>query len=434
MPESSRYFRISSFKGVFALVLWVFITLYSCFKAEINERDHPFIITLEITGIDETGATAKAEILNLGTEDILDHGFYFGTENSYDTALAFIVSLGNKAKPGVFKARIDRHHYPGLNVFVYPYVKTNKKIVFGEIISFLSEGSLSWSKIADFPGAARSYPTAFSFETDGYVGIGSGSLYLKDFWKYNSLDDSWHQTTSYYTECGLASGFVIGSKAYVGTGRNASQIFDSFFEFNPQNSQWAIKQPYSQPTSFTVENWATVGFAINGIGYIGTGSPRGNWFASYNPIHDEWYGTPFLPGLDRYAAIGVAVGNSGYVGTGYSMSVSKPLSDFWEFSQITNTWNKKADFPGGGVYGAIAFVINNKIYVGLGNNQTGSEKSRIIWEYDPATDVWREISLFPGTWRFGATVFVINDKAYIGLGRGNQNYLKDFWVFDPALM
>ena len=54
----------------------------------------------------------------------------------------------------------------------------------------------TWTKKADFPGAARAHAAGFSIGNKGYFGLGGemgmgGGPVFKDFWEYDQSTDKW---------------------------------------------------------------------------------------------------------------------------------------------------------------------------------------------------------------------------------------------------
>ena len=47
-------------------------------------------------------------------------------------------------------------------------------------------------------------------------------------------------------------------------------------------------------------------------------------------------------------------------------------------------------------------------------------------------DFWTQKASMPGTARNSAVAFTVNGKGYLGTGYDGENYLKDFWEYDPT--
>lgn len=196
------------------------------------------------------------------------------------------------------------------------------------------------------------------------------------------------------------------------------------------NGSWIRKADFKFSRSYSV------GFSINGKGYIGTGASDGealNDFWEYDPISDSWTQKADFAGIARTGAVGFSISNKGYIGTGYNgYSPDEYLKDFWEYSPVTNCWTKKANFKGNGRISAVGLSIGDKGYIGTGRNSTSVNTD--FWEYNPKTNSWLQKAEFPGRARSEATAFTISDKGYVGTGYTGSNYedLTDFWEYNPA--
>jgi len=89
----------------------------------------------------------------------------------------------------------------------------------------------SWTRLADFPGAARGYALSLALGTRGYVtqglldfGPGGTSLTLvRDLREYDPQDNTWTRRADLPASArSMAVGFVIGSSGHVGLGNNSA--------------------------------------------------------------------------------------------------------------------------------------------------------------------------------------------------------------------
>ncbi|QBQ39694.1 Kelch repeat-containing protein [Sphingobacterium psychroaquaticum] len=178
--------------------------------------------------------------------------------------------------------------------------------------------------------------------------------------------------------------------------------------------------PRNGAASFTINNVAyVVGGYVRNEGVVNDGS-------SFNGT--TWSDIADFTGTARQMAVGFSIDGIGYVGTG--STGTDDLNDFYKFDPKTDKWTKIADFPGKARYGAVAFTLGKFAYVGLGSTKTDNKFSD-FYKYDPATDVWTEI---PSPFKYKkafAFTFVIGDKAYVGGGYANSaNLPEDFYSFD----
>lgn len=291
-----------------------------------------------------------------------------------------------------------------------------------------------WYQRADFMGDARHRSTAFSIGNEGYIGLGhinSGiDVEYEDFWKYDPASNAWTQIANYPEgRCYHATGFVIGSKAYVGTGRLENGNYSNhFYEYNPLTNTWTPIADYPGGP-----RRGAVSFTVGGKGYCGTGQTTSGYstdFYEYNPTNNQWIPRMSLPGVPRTSAVAFSIGAFGYVGTGDSNSGS--TNDFFQFDPSANQWIAKPTVGTLTRQEACAFSVNGKGYIGTGDDFSSGNNYPDFWEFDPTTETWTQIEDFAGTARRYLVAFTIGNRAYVGTGTNGTNF-KDFWMFDRNL-
>ena len=270
----------------------------------------------------------------------------------------------------------------------------------------------------DFSGFARSSAVGFSIGDKGYVGTGYTGIFRKDFWEYDSINDSWTQKADFGGSAReSAVGFSIGDKGYVGTGYTGIRMKD-FWEYDPTNNAWIKKADLPG-----LERENGVGFSIGDKGYVGTGY-SGIYlkdFWEYDPTNNSWTQKADFGGGNRFGAVGFSIGNKGYIGTGNSGN--QFFNDFWEYNPSGDYWYLRHEIYEGYLIDAIGFSIGNKGYFGLGHNY--SQNKDDFWEYDVLNNTWSKKTSLQGLARVNAVGFSIGNHGYIGLG-----YIKsDFWSF-----
>jgi N-acetylneuraminic acid mutarotase len=185
-----------------------------------------------------------------------------------------------------------------------------------------------------------------------------------------------------------------------------------------------------------------VSFVIGNLAYVGTGvdarNIRYNDLWSYNPSGTGfWYQVATnSASTPRSSAVAFAVNGLGYVGTGTDGYV--PFSDFWQYDPTGNTWKQVSSIGDAtnGLsprYDAIAFGIDNAGYGYVGTGFDYVNYFNDFWQYDPAADKWTQKPTYPGDKRTQAVSFVYNNKGYLvtGVGTGGTA-LNNFFVFDPS--
>lgn len=133
----------------------------------------------------------------------------------------------------------------------------------------------TWTKKSTFEGTPREGVVGFSIGTKGYIGTGEDQDSLRsDFWEWDQATDTWSRKADFAnSNFGriLATSFVIGSKAYVGTGylmmsTTYSLIFNDLYEWDQKADTWKRKADLTKGTCVAAS------FSIGDYGYVGTGS------------------------------------------------------------------------------------------------------------------------------------------------------------------
>lgn len=291
-----------------------------------------------------------------------------------------------------------------------------------------------WFQKSDFGGDGRHRATAFTIGNMGYMGTGhinaAGAVDYEDFWRYDPASDSWTQIANYpLGKIFHCASFVIGSKAYVGTGRLTTGSFTKkFYEYDPATNIWSPIADYPG-----LERRGAVSFVANNKGYVGTGQTMSGYvadFYSYNPATSSWSSVASLPAAGRTSSVAFAIDDYGYVGTGNTASGS--INDFYRYNPGTNSWNQMANVGPTYRQEATGFAVNGKGYIGTGDDYSSGNNYGDFWEYDPTTNAWTEIEEFDGTARRYLVSFVIGSRAYMGTGTNGTNF-RDLWMFDQIL-
>lgn len=290
-----------------------------------------------------------------------------------------------------------------------------------------------WTQKADFPSTPRSAAVGFSIGTGGYIGTGYDSTSFKrNFRVYVQASNTWLDAESLGGSTGnglsrnLATAFVIGTKAYVGTGQGGNPFLNDIWEYDAGSDSWTQKANFAG-----TPRRGAVSFSINGKGYLGTGQDATgmkNDFWEYNPAANTWTQKTSFAGTGRRGAVGFSIGNKGYIGTGDDGTNKK---DFWEYNAASNTWLQLTPFAGSARTGAVAFVVNGKGYVGTGYDVSFENKSD-FWEFNPATNSWAQVAGFPGSARANAVAFSIGNKGYLGTGY-DGTVRGDLWEFSAPV-
>ena len=183
----------------------------------------------------------------------------------------------------------------------------------------------------------------------------------------------------------------------------------------------------SGASSFTIDN---KGYVC--CGYRGSNKDYLKDLWVYDIAGNYWTQCADMPAeaVGRHKAASFTLNGKGYVTTGAQRGEPDFLADTWEYDPNTDTWTRKDDFAGGMRRGALGFSIGGYGYVGTGYNDNWLKD---FYRFDPNAATgsqWTIVNGFPGYKREGGTAFVIDDVAYICLGENNSSMTSDFWKFD----
>lgn len=313
------------------------------------------------------------------------------------------------------------------------------RITIACVLTSLMSSAAGWIQVSDFGGTARHRTTMLTLGNKVYTGLGhfngaGPNVLFDDWWEYDPATNAWAQKADYLGgPCYHAAGFAINDIGYVGTGRvTSTALVQDFFKYDPTTNAW------TQLTDFPgTGRRGAVGFAIDGYGYIAAGTNASDMYR-YNPTTDSWTSAATLPGGSRISAVGFELNGFAYMGTGYTSSAGWSTTDFYKYNPTADTWTPIADVGIDPIEGPIprmeacAFSVNEKGYVLTGDNISSGTNYKDMWELDPATDTWTRIEDFDGTARRYMSATTLNGVAYTGLGTNGTNF-KDFWRYDPTL-
>ncbi len=290
-----------------------------------------------------------------------------------------------------------------------------------------------WTLRDTFPGDERSAATGFCVGTAAYVSCGiDSSGYKRSTYLYNPATDAWTQMQSLggVTGSGLSRditmSFVVGNNAYVVGGQGSIAYFNDTWKYDAFNDVWTQVQNFGGGG-----RRAGVGFAINSKGYVAlgqasTGLKNDLW--EYNTVTNNWIQKANYLGTARRLSVAFVINSIAYVGTGDD-GICK--GDFFSYDPAMNSWTAKATLTGTPRYGSVGFTLNGKGYVGFGYDNTLSN-TRSFFEYNPTTNSWTQMLNFPGTPRANAVAVACpNGRAYMGTGYDSL-FRNDWWEFDPT--
>jgi N-acetylneuraminic acid mutarotase len=302
----------------------------------------------------------------------------------------------------------------------------------------------NWIQSAEIPKYPRSNAVCFVIGDKAYVGTGFNETVpdsrnrLSDFWAF-SVDSGWEQVRDFpgLPRSGAAA-FSLGNYGYVGTGYDGLTVYNDFYQYDPVLNNWNAKNPYPGDARYDA-----VGFSVQGKGYIGSGYSNYwlNDFYQYDSATGTWTRTIGTSGdfSKRRGATAFVYQDKAYIVTGStSGSMAK---DFWRFDPSRSVpWTRLQDIinDNDAAYDdgytdiereyAVSFVHADSAYLTLGKN--GSMLAS-TWVYDFTHDQWGQRSPYHRLPRYGAVAFTIDGRSFVGTGHSGAVTFDDFDEFLP---
>ena len=320
-------------------------------------------------------------------------------------------------------------------------ITLQRKILLSLFISTFSllSGAFAqkWNKMVNLdPPVSHGIPvasaTGFTIDFKPHVAGGKNAAVTGNVTTYLWGLEDWMLGTG-ITPRQEATGFSINNKGYIVGGIDENGNYkDDVWELDPNGSGWVQKNNFpGGPRANAVV------FVIGNKAYVGTGSDGNalfNDFYEYTPGADSWTPIASLPGNARKDAIAFTADTNGYVGTGSTAS-NTVLNDIWQYNPVTNQWTAKGNFPGGARTSAVGLGLRKKGYLGTGTNGTSSYKD--FWEYTPSTDSWQKLADYPGEARNEAVGYVSGARLCISFGKNasgtilnDSYYYKHTYTYD----
>lgn len=341
----------------------------------------------------------------------------------------------------------------------------------------------NWRQLSSLNARGRGGAACFVIDNKAYLVGGAGYYktveYYKETWQFNPETRSWTEYASIDTSSSIkgrmnGAGFAINGKGYFGTGYGKdATYFDDFYEFDPEGKTTIYRSVVQNGDTITKLDtlpgvWkatdkfpggkitGTISFAINNIGYVGTGYTKelgaSNTFYSYNPENADgkkWERVENINATKRQNACVFIIDDIAYIFGGVNNSIgvedferfnpAEPKGDYRWFKVSQDLYD---DYRRGSELlrqRAVAFSINGRGYISCGTSSAGGTKND-TWEYIPFVGSdnrgeWIKVASFEGSNRYNACSFVVNNEAYILCGQNGaseSSYYDDVWTFDPT--
>lgn len=127
-------------------IIWICI---ACFSCEVNDslspRNYPFIETIGVSTIDQTGSVLDFEIKDFGTGQIMSYGVEFLEKENENTRFYeggyYVHEINGKPEDDQVSIKITHDLIPNIEYIAYPFIKTFQTKIIGNPVFFTAKGS-----------------------------------------------------------------------------------------------------------------------------------------------------------------------------------------------------------------------------------------------------------------------------------------------------
>jgi N-acetylneuraminic acid mutarotase len=390
----------------------------------------PTVTTTAISAVATTSASSGGNVTSDGGAAVTARGLVWSASSNTPTTSSYDGITSNSTGTGAFTQTINAL-CPGTTYYVRAYATNSAGTSYGATETFATTASAGdiWVQKANFGGTARSSVANFVIGNKAYLGTGGTPAFQQDFWEFDTYSNVWTQKANFGGSARQeAIGFAIGTKGYVGIGNlGAGNYTNDLWEYDPSTNIWTAKANFPGG-----DRTNAIGFSIGTKGYVGIGTNEANvkqqdWY-EFDPTLNAWTSKANFGGGTRQIAVGFAINTKGYIGCGKD-AAGTDKKDFWEYNPTADTWTQKTDFAGSARYYATGFGIGNKGYIGAGYD-VGYLSD--FYEYDPISNLWTAKANFGGGGRNAPTGFSTATKGFIGFGSNGGGNQVDLWEYVPG--
>lgn len=381
--------------NIIYFLFFLFLNI-SC-EEEIPKKEFPVMITLNPIENDSSGVTFMGEVLEEGLIETGSYGFVWSPQEPL-VGVTSQIDVGTNAQKGTYQIRIDTLLSKGFSYNVRAFATFNENVVYGNTITFISEGcpKTNWSKAAPIEFFRYGTPYGCSNNTFGYVLFPGGNVF-----SYDPNNNQFAELPNF------------PEKGHTGTRFSAVHKDSTFYVFNNlnrnlyqfENNVWSVHT--TTPFKYSYFGGYYHCYLFSDIIYLLSTTQS----YSYDLDADIWTEKSICPrGSGNYSVAGTDLNGKAYV-----MINNKVIM---EYNPITDDWIEKTIYPGAFVSNFVAFSHGHKIYFGFSatTDINGNLLSPYIWSYDVNTDRWDKVEPLPTLIENrGIFHFQIKDKVYFGL-------------------
>ncbi|MBA3706407.1 MAG: T9SS type A sorting domain-containing protein [Bacteroidetes bacterium] len=240
------------------------------------------------------------------------------------------------------------------------------------------------------------------------------------------FSQSWVQISDFpATERDDGTAFVIGNKAYCGSGQIPGWIpTGDFYSLDINTDTWDTIA--SMPAG--AERQYASSFSYSNLGFVfgGFNGAYLNDIWCYNPLLNTWVSKTALPGAGRMGCASFVINGIAYL-VGGRTSSAQSIKEVWAYDIVNDSWQQKNDMPFGARWRSASAEQNNKGYLLFGRDENNRYRNELC-EYNPLSDSWTMLTSFPGNGRiYTSMVSISNDLVFFtGLDSFGTNY-SDMW-------
>ncbi|TVQ46997.1 MAG: T9SS C-terminal target domain-containing protein [Saprospirales bacterium] len=249
------------------------------------------------------------------------------------------------------------------------------------------EESDTWIRLADFPGSARSFAYAVTYDGKAYFGFGSQQQYLNDLWEFDPETENWTQLASCPCNARSHPAFVaLDGKIYMGFGNNNFNLND-WWVYDIEENGWEKMPDVPGPPRHHPFHFAAGGYVYAGFGHAGP-NYYDDWYR-FDPNEQEWTRMNDHPSGPRVAGQEFQYGGYGFVISGDGQDhFNLTEGEFYRYLHETDEWERLPNHPGSPPDGRVgrwapgSFVLNDHVYFFGGVNRGGGFLYSEVWRFD----------------------------------------------------
>lgn len=394
------------------------ITLIACERQLPEPQAFPILRTLEVSNLDGSGASFKAEILRHGSTETTSYGFIWSTVDPKINSSSSKVVIGEKLVGESFEKRIDYSIAEGMGYYMRAFATYGDNVVYGNIVTFNGMGSnkSQWKRlVTEVALSEGSEPYGSAFGENGFVLFHDANFFI-----FDPVAVSFSRARNFPLHASLGM-------RYLATSHNNAQLWFATMNGNIYrfgNGEWSLYGNWplfgNWPYNYNSYGMFHLHKSLDKIFVL---NPRLSW--QYDPVIPEWVVKSRIPDeSDPLTSVsGASLGEKAYI-----LNSDKRL---WEYDVTTDRWIHKSVFPGELRDRIVSFAHAGKIYFGLAYFDLHDDDwmDNRFWSYDPSLDKWELQELFPAFFEPGYVFyFTIKGKLYIGIGFEDYS----IWQFDPV--